>query len=84
MNEADPVMMFGDNITTMATVVDTTKTSSFHNINNINNSSSNNRNNNRQISLFDIFPAHIAQSLQEGRPVVTERKECVILLALQN
>jgi len=31
------------------------------------------------ISLFDIFPAHIAQALQEGRTVDAERKECVTI-----
>ena len=31
------------------------------------------------ISLFDIFPRHIAEALQEGRKVEPEHKDCVTI-----
>ena len=35
--------------------------------------------NSSQISLFDIFPQHIAQALQRGQTVEPEHKECVTI-----
>jgi hypothetical protein len=32
-----------------------------------------------KLSLFDIFPRHIAEALQEGRKVEPEHKECVTI-----
>jgi serine/threonine protein kinase len=32
-----------------------------------------------QVSLFDIFPKHVAQALQEGRTVEPEHKDCVTI-----
>ena len=31
------------------------------------------------ISLFDIFPRHIAEALRDGRPVKAEQKDCVTI-----
>ena len=32
-----------------------------------------------QVSLFDIFPRHIAEALQAGRKVEAEHKDCVTM-----
>jgi hypothetical protein len=34
------------------------------------------------ISLFDIFPRHIAEALRDGRTVEAEHRESVVSLAL--
>ena len=34
---------------------------------------------NSQLSLFDIFPRHIAEALRDGRKVEAEHKECVTI-----
>ena len=32
-----------------------------------------------QVSLFDIFPRHIAEALRDGRKVEAEHKDCVTI-----
>lgn len=34
---------------------------------------------NSQVSLFDIFPQHIAEALRDGRKVEPEHKDCVTI-----
>ena len=37
------------------------------------------KNDSGQVSLFDIFPRHIAIALQEGKQVEPEHKDCVTI-----
>ena len=32
-----------------------------------------------QVSLFDIFPRHVAEALRDGRKVEAEHKECATM-----